>query len=63
MIIIMVDAMIRDSTVTAIPMMVTGTVDMMVYSTEITGITTVIMEEMVIVMDCGEDSKILEVIS
>jgi hypothetical protein len=52
--------MIIDAIVTGSPMMVTGTVALMVHSTEITEITTITMEEMVIATDCGENSKILE---
>jgi hypothetical protein len=53
--------MVIDTIVTGTHMMVTQTVAMRVPTTEIMGIITDTMVTMVIVMDCGENSRTLEV--
>jgi hypothetical protein len=60
---IMVDSMKTDTTVTGSLMMVMWTITMMVCTTDITGIIILMitMETMIIGMECGESSKILEV--
>jgi len=50
-----------DTTVTGTHMMLTWTVAMIVRTTEMMGIITQTVVTVVIVMDCGEDSRPLEV--
>jgi hypothetical protein len=58
---ILVDIMVIDTTVTGTHMMVTWTVAMIVQTKEMVGIITQTVVTMGIVMDCGEDSRTLEV--
>jgi len=59
----MVDIMTTETTITGILLVIIWTVAMMECTTEITKIITITMETMFIGMECGENSKILEVSS
>jgi hypothetical protein len=58
---VLVDIMVIDTIVTGTHMMVTWMVATIVRTSEMMGIITQTVVTVVIVMDCGEDSRTLEV--